>query len=64
MAIKIDWQDLLKRYINWQEIVRVYKNGGEIRPNTVPPTPPVFDNYLCFTANTSGSKYLFRAVFT
>ncbi len=55
MAIKIDWQDLLKRYINWQEIVRVYKNRGEIRPNTVPPTPPVFDNYLCFTANTSGS---------
>ena len=40
MAIKIDGQDLLKKFIGWQEIVRIYKNGGEIRPNTVPPTPP------------------------
>lgn len=39
MAIKINWQDLLKRFINWQEIVRVYKNGWQIRPETVPPTP-------------------------
>lgn len=39
MAIKIDGQDLLKKFIGWQEIVRIYKNGGEIRPNTVPPTP-------------------------
>lgn len=38
MAIKINWQDLLKRFINWQEIVRVYKNGGQIRPETVPPS--------------------------
>lgn len=53
MAIKINWQDLLKRYINWQEIVRVYKNGGQIRPETV---PPVFDDYLCFTAEQSNSK--------
>ena len=53
MAIKINWQDLLKRYINWQEIVRVYKNGWEVRPNTVPPTPPAFDDYLCFTAKPS-----------
>lgn len=47
MAIKINWQDLLKRFINWQEIVRVYKNGGQIRPETV---PPVFDDYFYFTA--------------
>lgn len=52
MAIKINWQDLLKRYINWQEIVRVYKNGGQIRPETV---PPVFNDYLCFTAEESNS---------
>lgn len=52
MAIKINWQDLLKRFINWQEIVRVYKNGGQIRPETV---PPVFDDYLCFTAEESNS---------
>ena len=52
MAIKINWQDLLKRYINWQEIVRVYKNGGQIRPETV---PPVFSDYLCFTAEESNS---------
>lgn len=49
MAIKINWQDLLKRFINWQEIVRVYKNGGQIRPETV---PPVWWDYLCFTAKT------------
>ena len=43
MAIKINWQDLLKRYINWQEIVRVYKNGSQVRPWT----PSVW-NYLYF----------------
>lgn len=52
MAIKIDGQDLLKKFIGWQEIVRIYKNGGEIRPNTV---PPVLKPWLCFTANTAGS---------
>ena len=51
MAIKINWQDLQKRFINWQEILRVYKNWGQIRPETVPPTA----DYLCFTANTAGS---------
>lgn len=51
MAIKINWQDLLKRYINWQEIVRVYKNGGQIRPETVPPVSPL----LCFTAEEANS---------
>lgn len=54
MAIKINWQDLLKRFINWEEIVRVYKNGGQIRPETV---PPVFSNYLCFTAVESNSTF-------
>ncbi len=39
MAIKINWQDLKKRFINWQEIVRVYKAGYQVRPDTVPPTP-------------------------
>lgn len=53
MAIKINWQDLLKRFINWQEIVRVYKNGGQIRPETV---PPVWWDYLCFTAQESNSS--------
>ena len=52
MAIKIDWQDLQKRYLGWQEVVKVMLNGGEIRPNTVPPVPKP---WLCFTANTSGS---------
>lgn len=52
MAIKINWQDLLKRFINWQEIVRVYKNGGQIRPETV---PPIWWDYLCFTAEQSNS---------
>ena len=51
MAIKINGQDLKKRYINWQEIVRIYKNGGEIRPNTVPPTPALW--YLSFSPATS-----------
>ena len=60
MAIKINWQDLLRRYINWQEIVRVYKNGGEVRPNTVPPTPPAFDDYLCFTRDSSYFQASFR----
>ena len=58
MAIKINWQDLLKRFINWQEIVRVYKNGGQIRPETV---PPVFDDYLCFTAEQSNSSITLNA---
>ena len=46
MAIKINWQDLLKRFINWQELVRVYKNGGQIRPETVPPTPPFIPDWF------------------
>ena len=40
MAIKIDWQDLQKRYLGWDEVVKVMLNGGEIRPNTVPPPQP------------------------
>ena len=51
MAIKINWQNLLKRYINWQEILRVYKNWAQVRPDTIPPVT----DYLCFTANTSWS---------
>ena len=54
MAIKIDWQDLLKRFIGWQEVLKIFKNGWEVWPNTVPPTPT--DDYLCFTANTANSS--------
>jgi len=61
MAIKINWQDLLKRFINWQEIVRVYKNGGQIRPETV---PPVFDDYLCFTAQQSNSTVALNRIWS
>ena len=49
MAIKINWQDLQKRFINWQEILRVYKNWGQIRPDTVPPWP----DYLYFSPATA-----------
>ena len=49
MAIKIDGQDLLKKFIGWQEIVRIYKNGGEIRPNTVPPVQPTYHIVWDFT---------------
>ena len=47
MAIKINWNDLQKRFVGTTEIVRVYKAGYQVRPDTV---PPVFDDYLCFTS--------------
>lgn len=56
MAIKINWQDLKKRFINWQEIVRVYKAGAQVRPDTV---PPVFDDYLCFEGNVWETDYVY-----
>ena len=46
MAIKINWNDLQKRFVGSTEIVRVYKAGYQVRPDIVPPTP----NYLKFTA--------------
>ena len=49
MAIKIDWQDLQKRYIGWDEVVKVMLNGGEIRPNTVPPVQPTYHIVWDFT---------------
>ena len=49
MAIKIDWQDLQKRYLGWQEVVKVMLNGGEIRPNTVPPVQPTYHIVWDFT---------------
>lgn len=52
MAIKINGKDLAKRIINWQEVEKVMLNWAEIRPNS---TPPVFNDYLCFTANQSNS---------
>lgn len=48
MAIKINWNDLQKRFVGTTEIVRVYKAGVQVRPDTV---PPVFDDYLCFEGN-------------
>lgn len=54
MAIKINWQDLLKRFINWQEIVRVYKNGGQIRPDATPSHPDECIIFY-FLANNEGS---------
>ena len=52
MAIKINGKDLAKRVINWHEVEKVMLNWTEIRPNS---TPPVFNDYLCFTANQSNS---------
>lgn len=60
MAIKINWQDLLKRFINWQEIVRVYKNGVQIRPETVPPVTPL----LCFTSEEIWSSVALASPWT
>ena len=57
MAIKIDGQDLLKKFIGWQEIVRIYKNGGEIRPNTVPPVQPTYHIISDFTQWSLPSDY-------
>ena len=57
MAIKIDGQDLLKKFIGWQEIVRIYKNGGEIRPNTVPPVQPTYHVISDFTQWSLPSDY-------
>ena len=51
MAIKINGKDLAKRIINGQEVQKVMLNGSQIRPTEIPPV----DDYLCFTANTSGS---------
>ena len=42
MAIKINWNDLQKRFIGTTEIVRVYKSGVQVRPETLS------DDYLCF----------------
>lgn len=47
MAIKINWKDLQKRIINGKEVEKVMCNGVQIRPSS---TPPVSDDYLCFTS--------------
>lgn len=52
MAIKINWKDLQKRIINWVEVEKVMYNWVQIRPES---TPPIWDDYLCFTAVTSSS---------
>lgn len=57
MAIKIDWQDLQKRYLGWDEVVKVMLNGGEIRPNTVPPTPPQPDYHIMWDFATSWASW-------
>ena len=56
MTIKIQGNDLLKRYYNGQEVQKVMYNWQQIRPSVVPPTP----DYLCFTANTGGSTVQFN----
>lgn len=38
MAIKINGQDLKKRYINWQEVQKVMFNWNQIRPSSTPVT--------------------------
>lgn len=43
MAIKINWQDLKKRFVGSQEIVRVYKAWVQVRPDSP------FDDYFWFT---------------
>ena len=58
MAIKINWNDLQKRFIGGTEILRVYKSGYQVRPDVVPPTPTPVS--LCFTANTSNSTISFN----
>lgn len=54
MSIKINGRDLSKRMINGREVIKVMKNGVQVRPSAV---PPVFDNYLCFTATKSGTYF-------
>lgn len=39
MAIKLNWQDISKKYFNWQEIVKSMLNGEQIRPESTPPVP-------------------------
>lgn len=57
MAIKIDWQDLQKRYVGWQEVVKVMLDGGEIRPNEVPPIPqPVYHVMSDFASSGSSGS--------
>lgn len=48
MAIKINNQDLQARYINGNSIGKVMLNGGQIRPETVPPTPDP-DEYIRYS---------------
>lgn len=50
MAIKINWKDLQKRIINGKEVEKVMLNLVQIWPEA---TPPVADDYLCFTAAES-----------
>ena len=60
MAIKINNQDLQARYINWNSIAKVMLNGGQIRPETVPPQPDP-DEYIIYwyNVNTVGTtKYI------
>lgn len=54
MAIKINDQDLQARYINWNSIGKVMLNGGQIRPATIPPTPPA-EEYIEYRVNAYSS---------
>lgn len=55
MAIKINGQDLKKRYINNQEVLRVYKAWVQVRPDAV------FDDYFWISnGGTFGSGVFLR----
>lgn len=57
MAIKIDWKDLVKRYIDWKEVIKVMRDWVQIWPSETPPTPPISD-YLCFEGTNEGGQWL------
>lgn len=60
MAIKINNQDLQARYINGNSIGKVMLNGGQIRPETI---PPVFDDYLRFGSMRQWAWHSFKLEF-
>lgn len=59
MTIKIQGNDLLKRYYNGQEVQKVMYNWTQIRPSVVPPSV----DYLCFTG-TAGSSIALAKVWS
>lgn len=65
MAIKINWKDLIKRYIGTAEVGRVYEHGVQVWGSDTPPVPPTpptpTNDYLCFTpATEDGCEIVLR----